>query len=240
MANLYPFWRESDGATATATATAIATPTATPTAAPIAAPIRAHTQNVVYCDDSIDDRNSDVIGDKLAIDKLYECITTTNQYWLGDDASFKTKFQAMALGNIMEWYDYIMFGSLADVISEEFFPAENSRIAFIESWALFGVAFIMRPLGGSLIGFIGDRFGRKKALEISVGMMLLSSFCIGCLPSYHDFGWSMTALLVLFRLMQGLSCGGETVGAFIYILESTRGRNRGFWGARVFLNSNIC
>ena len=81
------------------------------------------------------------------------------------------------------------------------------------------------------MGYIGDTYGRKKALEISIILMLAPSFVIGCLPTYNQWGYSVTAILVLCRLLQGIAVGGELVGAFIFVLEATPAENRGFWGA---------
>ena len=82
----------------------------------------------------------------------------------------------------------------------------------VQSMAVFGAAFIMRPLGGILMGWIGDTVGRQRALEISIMLMLLPSFLIGCLPTYGQIGWTATCLLVFLRLLQGLAVGGELVG----------------------------
>ena len=126
-------------------------------------------------------------------------------------------------------FDFASFGALADIIGYNYFPNDDDNIQLLKSLSIFGAAFVMRPLGGTIIGYIGDHVGRKKALEISVLLMLLTSFCIGILPTYHSYGYSMTSALVLLRLLQGLACGGEIVGAFIYTIEATDGINNGFW-----------
>lgn len=97
----------------------------------------------------------------------------------------------------------------------------------------------MRFSGGIIIGWIGDTVGRQRALEISIGLMLLPSFFIGCLPSYHHIGWPATALLVFLRLLQGIAVGGELVGAFIYTIEATNGKDRGFWGGACKATGNF-
>jgi MHS family proline/betaine transporter-like MFS transporter len=109
----------------------------------------------------------------------------------------------------------------------------------IKALSVFAAAFVMRPIGGVVMGAIGDTFGRKRALEISIALMLLPSFLIGCLPTFHQIGWTATALLVFLRLLQGLAAGGELVGAFIYTIESTKGRNRGFWGGSCKATGNL-
>ena len=146
--------------------------------------------------------------------------------------NFAFKFSAMAIGNGMEWFDFAIFGAFADIIGELYFPkSEGAGVQFLESLAVFGAAFVMRPFGGILIGYIGDTVGRKKALEISIMLMVLPSFLIGCLPTFSEWGYTSTVILVLLRLLQGLAVGGETVGAFIYTLEATGGIRKGFWCA---------
>lgn len=97
----------------------------------------------------------------------------------------------------------------------------------------------MRPLGGIVMGRIGDTVGRKKALEVSIALMLLPSFLIGCLPAYRQWGLKTTIFLVLLRLMQGLAVGGELVGAYIYTIEAAGGIDRGFWGAMCKASGNL-
>ncbi len=144
---------------------------------------------------------------------------------------FNRKFYAMAVGNALEFYDFSVFGSVADIIGENFFPTSNNNMRFLQSLSVFGAAFLMRPLGGILMGKLGDTKGRKIALEYSVLIMLITSLLIGCLPDYHSIGYIGTILLIIFRLCQGFAVGGELVGAFIYTLEAAEGKNRGFWGA---------
>lgn len=97
----------------------------------------------------------------------------------------------------------------------------------------------MRPLGGVVMGRIGDTVGRKKALEVSIALMLLPSFLIGCLPSFKQWGIKTTIFLIILRLMQGLAVGGELVGAYIYTIEATGGKDRGFWGAMCKASGNL-
>jgi MHS family proline/betaine transporter-like MFS transporter len=146
------------------------------------------------------------------------------------DEKFRKKFLAMAVGNAMEWYDFAIFGALADVIGEELFPEDTEQKALLKGLAVFGAAFLMRPLGGAFMGWIGDTMGTKRALEISIALMLLPSFMIGCIPDYATGGITSCMFLILLRLLQGLAVGGELVGAFIYTIEATGGKARGFWG----------
>jgi MFS family permease len=128
---------------------------------------------------------------------------------------------------------------LADAIAKELFPDDGGSEQLIKSLAVFGAAFLTRPLGGIAIGWVGDRFGRRKALEISIALMLFPSFLIGCLPPYRTIGISATIMLIILRLIQGLAVGGELVGAFIYTIENTGGVHRGFWGACCKASGNM-
>lgn len=141
------------------------------------------------------------------------------------------KILAMGAGNALEWYDFAVFGALADVIGENFFPFQAKEKNLMSSLCVFGSAFLMRPFGGVLLGYIGDTMGRKRALEISVALMLIPSILMGCLPPYEMWGLYSTILMILLRLLQGMAVGGELVGAFIFTIEATGGKDRGFWGA---------
>lgn len=160
-------------------------------------------------------------------------VNSTSKYEWTDDqqVQFKWKIVAMMIGNCLEWFDFAIFGALADIIGDEFFPSSDENMQIIKSLSLFGAAFVMRPIGGILMGWIGDTLGRKIALEISISLMLIPSLLMGCLPTYHQAGMIGTGLLVTLRLLQGVAVGGELIGAFIYTVEATRGENRGFWGS---------
>ena len=125
------------------------------------------------------------------------------------DRDFYKKFTAMAIGNILEFFDFASFGAFADIIGEQFFPEGNPTIQLLESLCVFGAAFVMRPIGGAVIGWVGDTWGRKRALEISIGLMLFPSLLMGCLPNFAMIGYTATFFLVILRLLQGLACGGE-------------------------------
>lgn len=142
--------------------------------------------------------------------------------------------------SIVDRFDFSVFGALVDIISMHFFPAdEGAAVSFVKTVAIFGVAFLMRPLGGLLIGWIGDNYGRRVALEISIVLMLLPSFLIGCLPTFQQVGWLAPILLLILRMIQGLAAGGELVGALIFTLEATHGRHCGFWGGACKATGNL-
>ena len=113
---------------------------------------------------------------------------------------------AGAFGNILEWYDFAVFGFLAPIISELFFPADDSFAGLIKVYGVFAAGYLMRPLGGMFFGHMGDRLGRKRALEVSIAMMALPTFLVGVLPTHEQIGTAAAALLILLRLLQGRSC----------------------------------
>jgi len=132
-------------------------------------------------------------------------------------------------GNILEWYDFAAFGFFSDIIGDVFFPPQEGDAALIESFTVFGCAFIMRPVGGVIMGYIGDLYGRKKALEISIFLMAFPTFAMGCLPGYDRVGILSTILLILVRLVQGLSVGGQLVSSLVFTVESAPKEE---WGLR--------
>jgi MHS family proline/betaine transporter-like MFS transporter len=144
---------------------------------------------------------------------------------------FGTKISAVAIGTILDYYDFSVFGSMVDVIGDLFFPHTSKIYSLLASLSVFGSAFLMRPLGGLFIGMIGDTLGRQRALEISILLMLFPSFLIGLLPPYEVAGIASTIALVVLRLVQGLAVGGEMVGAFVFTVESAGGSSPGFWGS---------
>eukprot|EP00550_Attheya_septentrionalis_P009292 CAMPEP_0198294746 /NCGR_PEP_ID=MMETSP1449-20131203/24103_1 /TAXON_ID=420275 /ORGANISM="Attheya septentrionalis, Strain CCMP2084" /LENGTH=530 /DNA_ID=CAMNT_0043994801 /DNA_START=132 /DNA_END=1722 /DNA_ORIENTATION=- len=142
-------------------------------------------------------------------------------------------------GNVLEWYDFAVFGFFGDIIGDVFFPPQEGHAAIIESFAVFGGAFLMRPIGGVLMGYIGDTVGRKKALEISIFLMAIPTFCMGCLPGYNQVGWIAIVLLSMVRLLQGLSVGGQLVSSLVFTLEKHPKPKWGLYGAYVMVGANI-
>jgi len=132
----------------------------------------------------------------------------------------KNQLLASFAGNFMEFYDFSLYGGVADVLGDRFFPGGDNQQLLL-SYAVFGAAFLCRPLGGLLLGKLGDTYGRKRALELSIWMMAIPSLLIGCLPTYGDINLGATALLISLRLIQGLSSGGELPGVFTHLLESS-------------------
>jgi MHS family proline/betaine transporter-like MFS transporter len=142
---------------------------------------------------------------------------------------------ASVAGNIFEWYDFAIYGYFSDVIGTLFFPPPSNdsgddgeiHRSLLSSFLVFSVAFLARPLGGVLLGYLGDRVRRKKALEISLFLMAFPTFFMGCLPTYARVGrWSVVGLVAV-RWMQGLSVGGQQMSSLVFVLE---GRERKVWG----------
>lgn len=138
---------------------------------------------------------------------------------------------AGAIGNAIEFYDFIVYAYLAHYFASQFFPSDDPVTALIASYGGFAAGMLMRPLGGVLIGSIGDKIGRKMALQISVLMISLPTFAIGFLPTYDSIGLWAPILLLLMRLVQGLSVGGEYSAAIVFLVERASPKERGFFGS---------
>ena len=138
---------------------------------------------------------------------------------------------AGAFGNILEWYDFAIFGFLAPIISDQFFPADDTLAGLLKVYGVFAAGYLMRPLGGVIFGHLGDRVGRRRALELSILMMAVPTFLVGCLPTHEQLGTAAAALLITLRLFQGVSVGGELVGSISYIVEMAPPDKRGLHGS---------
>ena len=134
-------------------------------------------------------------------------------------------------GNILEWYDFTVYGFFATVIGTQFFPESDKVVQLISSFGVFAAGYLVRPLGGVIFGLIGDKQGRKKALVFSVIMMAVSTTLIAFLPVYANIGWYSALLLILLRLLQGFSVGGEFTGAISFLVETAPEGKRGFYGS---------
>ncbi|MFE6286310.1 MFS transporter [Streptomyces sp. NPDC057877] len=148
-----------------------------------------------------------------------------------DEAAVRRAVKAASLGNAMEWFDFGIYSYLAVTIGHVFFPSGNETAQLISSFATFAVSFLVRPLGGMVFGPLGDRIGRKSVLATTMIMMALATFAIGLIPSYAAIGFWAPVLLILFRLVQGFSTGGEYGGASTFIAEYAPDRRRGFFGS---------
>ena len=151
----------------------------------------------------------------------------------------KTKLVfSSGIASIFEWYDYTLFGHFAAIWAKQFFPSEDINASMLNAFAAFALGYLMRPIGGIVFGVIGDKFGRKTALSTSVMCMAIPTALIGLLPSYSSIGVAATVLMVLARMLQGLSMGGALTGSMSFIIEHTPHKHRGFVGSIPM--SSIC
>jgi MFS family permease len=134
---------------------------------------------------------------------------------------------ASSAGTAFEWYDFFIFGSLAQTIQKVFFAGLDPTSGLIAALGLFAAGFAFRPLGALIFGVIGDRLGRKGAFLATVSLMGASTFAIGLLPTYATAGILSPILLILLRICQGIALGGEYGGAAIYVAEHAPNRSRG-------------
>ncbi|WP_280424406.1 MFS transporter [Nocardia carnea] len=146
---------------------------------------------------------------------------------------------AGGVGTLIEYYDFAVYGFLAVTIAPLFFPSDNSAVSILSTLAVFGVAYVARPLGGIFFGRLGDRRGRRHALVITVVSMGVACGILGLLPTSSAVGILAPILLVLVRLAQGFSAGGEVGGAATYIAESAPPRKRGFFGSFTPVGSTL-
>ncbi|MEM7223082.1 MAG: MFS transporter [Pseudomonadota bacterium] len=141
------------------------------------------------------------------------------------------------VGNVMEWYDFAVYGYFAAVIGQQFFPTDDPAVSLIAAFGAFAAGFLVRPLGGLVFGRIGDLIGRKRALMLSMLAMALPTVLIACLPTYETIGIAAPVLIVTLRIVQGLSVGGEYTGSIIFLTEHAPPDRRamtaiwGPWGA---------
>ncbi len=143
--------------------------------------------------------------------------------------SIRSVIAASSVGTMIEWYDFYIFGSLATVIATKFFPSGNPTIALLSTLATFAAGFVVRPFGALVFGRLGDLIGRKYTFLLTLVLMGLSTFLIGCIPGYKTIGYLAPILVLLLRLLQGLALGGEYGGAATYVAEHAPAHKRGFW-----------
>lgn len=136
-----------------------------------------------------------------------------------------------SVGNLVEWYDWYVYAAFSLYFAEVFFPGGDRTSQLLKTAVIFAVGFLMRPLGGWLLGRYADRHGRKRALMLSVVMMCGGSLIIACTPGYASIGIAAPILLVLARLLQGLSVGGEYGTSATYLSEMATREHRGFWSS---------
>jgi MFS family permease len=138
---------------------------------------------------------------------------------------------AAVIGNALEWYDFTVFGFLTVVIAQLFFPASNDYASLLLTTATFGVAFVMRPIGGIVLGLYADRAGRKAALSLVIALMTLGILLLAIAPPYSAIGIGAPLMIVLGRLLQGFSAGGEFGSSTALLIEAAPFSKRGFYGS---------
>src|SRR6266478_6910728 len=147
---------------------------------------------------------------------------------------------ASAVGTMIEWYDFYIFGSLAAVLSPIFYPTGNQTFAYIAYLATFAVGFVVRPFGALFFGRIGDLVGRKYAFLVTLSIMGGATAIIGMLPTYKTAGWFAPILLLAIRILQGLALGGEYGGATVYVAEHVPDHKRGFYTSFIQITAMLC
>ncbi|HRI79196.1 MAG TPA: MFS transporter, partial [Cyclobacteriaceae bacterium] len=135
---------------------------------------------------------------------------------------------ASSVGTLIEWYDFFIFGSLATILAEQFFPQTNTTAAFLSTLATFAAGFVVRPFGAIVFGRLGDLVGRKYTFLVTLILMGGSTFGIGLVPGYSQIGILAPFLVLILRLLQGLALGGEYGGAATYVAEHSPAGNRGY------------
>ena len=148
-----------------------------------------------------------------------------------DPALVRRAVKAAALGNAMEWFDFGVYSYIAVTLGKVFFPSGNPTAQLLSTFGAFAAAFLVRPLGGMVFGPLGDRVGRPKVLALTMIMMAAGTFAIGLIPSYATIGVGAPILLLVARLVQGFSTGGEYAGASTFIAEYAPDKRRGFLGS---------
>jgi MHS family proline/betaine transporter-like MFS transporter len=167
-------------------------------------------------------------------------VQVKDQEWLPADR-IRARRAAVAggVGTLIEYYDFSLYAYVAIVIGPQFFPNTDPIVSLLSALAVFGTAYLMRPLGGVVFGHIGDRYGRKTALLSTLICMGLASALMGLLPTHAQFGVGATILLVLVRIAQGFSAGGEVGGSATFISESTPRRLKATYGSFTPLGSTM-
>src|SRR5246500_4651819 len=142
---------------------------------------------------------------------------------------FRRVIVAAAVGNVIEWYDFYIFGSLAAILSVKFFEQTHPVAALLSTIALFTAGFLIRPLGAFLFGWMGDRIGRKYTFLVTLSGMALGTGAIGLIPTFDQIGLAAAVILFCLRMIQGLCLGGQYGGAITYVAEHVSDERRGYY-----------
>jgi len=151
----------------------------------------------------------------------------------------KRTLLAGAIGNVLEWYDFALYGYFAPVFAALFFPSDSPSVSLISAFGVFAVGFLARPLGAMLFGYWGDTLGRRSALAWSILLMAIPTCLVGLLPTYDTIGTIAPIALTLCRFLQGLSVGGEFTGSAIFLVEHAATSQRGYVGSWAGFSAQI-
>lgn len=138
---------------------------------------------------------------------------------------------AGVIGNVLEWYDFAVYGFFAPILAAKFFPSADPRVSLLAAFAAFAVGFLMRPVGAVIFGHIGDRYGRARALLFSIAMMAVPTMLMGLLPTYETIGIAASVLIVVLRMCQGIAVGGEFTASIVFLAENAPAPRRGFFAS---------
>jgi len=168
-----------------------------------------------------------------------EAVAMPSDVWPEETVSSRDRRQIVwssVIGTTVEWYDFLIYGTASALIfGKLFFPTVDPLVGTIAAFGSYAVGFLARPLGGVIFGHFGDKIGRKAMLSLTILIMGLGTFLIGCLPTYSQIGIWAPVALVLLRLVQGIGIGGEWGGAVLMVVESVPAERRGFFGSIVQL-----
>lgn len=153
--------------------------------------------------------------------------------------ALRTTILAGAIGNVLEWYDFALFGYFAPILSVLFFPASDPSLSLIATFSVFAVGFLARPLGAMCFGYWGDTRGRRSALSWSVILMAIPTCLLGLLPTYEQIGLAAPIALTLLRFIQGFSVGGEFTGSVTFLIEHAARNERGYIGSWAGFSAQI-
>src|SRR6516225_1402324 len=145
---------------------------------------------------------------------------------------------AATIGNVLEGFDFIVYGFFAVIIAEVFFPASNPTVSLLVTFGTFGLGYVVRPLGAVIIGTYSDRAGRKAGLTLSIGLMLIGTTLMVIAPGYATIGIAAPIIITLARLLQGFSMGGESGSAVAFLVEHG-GERRGFSASWLWASAGI-
>ena len=148
-------------------------------------------------------------------------------------SSLRRVVTASMAGTVVEWYEFFLYATAATLVFNKimFPPSEDPLTPIIAAFVTYAVGFVARPLGGIVFGHFGDKYGRKKLLQVAIILVGVATFLMGCLPTYEQVGFLAPALLVTLRFAQGFAVGGEWGGAVLLVAEHSPDKSRGFWAS---------